>query len=133
MGLLAGANAAVDLRIFGFARGVPLSTMERFVPVMRFGFWMNAVSGILLLIAYPTKALTNPIFYLKLLLIAIAMVDTLLIRRQIIQKSSADDTSMPAKGKILAGLSLALWAGAVVSGRLLAYTYKHLDASFGTY
>lgn len=133
MGFLAGANAAMDLRIFGFARGVPLSTMERLVPVMRFGFWMNAVSGILLLIAYPTKALTNPLFYVKLLLIAIAMVDTLLIRKQIIHKSVGDDTSIPAKGKILAGLSLALWAGAVISGRLLAYTYTYLDASFGTY
>src|SRR5687768_1210451 len=62
MGLLAGTNAAMDLRILGFARGVPVSTLERLVPTMRFGFWLNAVSGVLLLLAYPTKALTNPVF-----------------------------------------------------------------------
>ena len=37
------------------------------------GFWINAVSGVLLLIAYPTKALTNPLFYVKLVLIAIGL------------------------------------------------------------
>ena len=37
------------------------------------GFWVNAVSGVLLLIAYPTKALTNPLFYVKLVLIAIGL------------------------------------------------------------
>ena len=35
------------------------------------GFWINALSGILLLIAYPTKALTNPLFYAKLVLIGL--------------------------------------------------------------
>src|SRR5262245_53727548 len=77
MGLLVGTNAAMDFRILGFARGVPISSLERLVPVMRFGFWLNAVSGVLLLLAYPTKALTNPVFYLKLLLITVAMIDTL--------------------------------------------------------
>src|SRR4029450_1711509 len=44
-----------------------------FMPVMWFGFWLNAVSGVALLVAYPTKALTNPVFYLKLALIALAV------------------------------------------------------------
>ena len=61
MGFLAGANIAVDLRILGFAPRVPLSLMERFFPVMSLGFFVNAFSGVLLLIAYPTKALTNPL------------------------------------------------------------------------
>jgi hypothetical protein len=133
MGLLAGTNAAMDFRILGFARGVPISSLERMVPVMRFGFWLNAVSGVLLLLAYPTKALTNPLFYVKLSLIAIALVDTLLVRKEIIHKSTAEDLSVPAKGKYLAVASLALWAGAVISGRLLAYTYTYLDSSFEVY
>ncbi|PYU98243.1 MAG: hypothetical protein DMG10_28830, partial [Acidobacteria bacterium] len=61
MGLVAGGNAAMDLRILGFAQGIPISSLERFVPVIRFGFWLNAISGLLLLLAYPTKALTNPV------------------------------------------------------------------------
>jgi hypothetical protein len=130
MGLLAGTNAAMDFRFFGFARRVSISALENLVPVMRFGFWLNAVTGVLLLLAYPTKALTNWVFYLKLTLIGLAMLDTWLIRKHIIQKSSVDATSVSTRGKILAGLSLACWAGAIVSGRLLAYTYIYLNSSF---
>src|SRR6266850_7443425 len=106
MGLLAGSNAAMDFRIFGFARRVPISTLENLVPVMRFGFWLNAVSGVLLLLAYPTKALTNPVFYLKLLFIAVALVDTLWIRKKIIHKSAGEHSAITTKAKILAGVSL---------------------------
>jgi len=78
MGFAAGVSAALDLRILGVAARVPLSEMRRFLPFLWAGFWLNAVSGVLLLIGYPTKALTNPVFYLKLTLIAAAMV--LLVR-----------------------------------------------------
>jgi hypothetical protein len=132
MALLAGASAAMDFRILGIAPGVPLSSLERLVPVMRFGFWLNAVSGVLLLLAYPTKALTNPVFYLKLLLIALAMVLVSFIRKQI-QTWTDTNIVLPHNGKFLAIVSLVLWSGAVFAGRFLAYTYKYLDASFDTY
>src|SRR5947207_4015452 len=73
MGLAAGINAALALCILGVAPAIPIREFRRFVPLMWFGFWMNAASGILLLIAYPTKALTNPVFYLKISLIALAL------------------------------------------------------------
>jgi hypothetical protein len=73
MGLVAGINAALALRILGVAPGIAIREMKRFFPVMWFGFWLNAISGVVLLIAYPTKALTNPMFYLKLTLVAIAV------------------------------------------------------------
>ena len=44
---------------------------------------MNALSGVLLLIAYPTKALTNPLFYGKLMLIAVGLVLAQALRRQL--------------------------------------------------
>ena len=83
MGFAAGLSAAIDLRILGVARTVPLSEMRRLLPMLWAGFWLNAASGILLLIGYPTKALTNPVFYLKLTLIAIAMVLVRRIGRQL--------------------------------------------------
>jgi hypothetical protein len=133
MGLLVGANAAMDFRILGFARGVPISALERLVPVMRFGFWLNALSGLLLLLAYPTKALTNPVFYTKLLLIGCAMVDAFIVRKELIRNSSAEQNSVTNKARVLAIASIVFWAGAVASGRLLAYTYIYLDSSFETY
>src|SRR5258708_35719301 len=70
LALLVGANAVVDLRILGVASHLPLAPLKRFFTIMWVGFTMNVISGILLVIAYPTKALTNPVFYLKLTLIA---------------------------------------------------------------
>src|SRR5436189_1148 len=73
LAFLVGSNVALDVRVLGLARGVPLHTLERYSLVMWTGFWVNAASGVLLLIAYPTKALTNPLFYVKLALIAIGL------------------------------------------------------------
>src|SRR4029450_7493074 len=81
MGIAAGINGAIALRILGVGRDVPLAELKPFLPMMWFGFWLNAVSGVALLIAYPTKALTNPVFHLKLVLIALAMILQRMISR----------------------------------------------------
>ena len=74
LAFMVGVNVAIDLRALGGAMGVPLVSLRRYYRVMWAGFWVNAFSGVLLLIAYPTKALTNPIFYLKLTLIGVGVV-----------------------------------------------------------
>jgi hypothetical protein len=132
MGFLVGANAAMDLRILGFARRIPLSATEGLVPIMRFGFWVNAVSGLFLLIAYPTKNLTNPVFFLKLSLIAIALINTAIIRKYV-RAVPFENAATPMKAQVLACASLVIWTGAIVAGRLLAYTYVHLDPSGNPY
>jgi hypothetical protein len=128
MGFAAGLSAAIDLRILGVGRSVPLAEMRRLLPVLWAGFWLNAASGVLLLIGYPTKALTNPVFYLKLMLIAIAMVLVKRIGRQLL--TASESTGPAAMGlRRQAIVSLACWAGAVTAGRLLAYTYSRLTAT----
>src|SRR5688572_1204988 len=74
LGLLAGLSSALDLRLLGFARSIPPTAFARFRPVMWCGLWLNVFTGIALVVAYPTKALTNPVFYLKLALIAAALM-----------------------------------------------------------
>jgi len=131
MGFAAGLSAAIDLRILGVARGVPLVEMRRFMPVLWVGFWMNAVSGVLLLIGYPTKALTNPVFYLKLALIAAAMVLLVKIARTAFQADAPVDAGGPEAQRLrrLAIISLVCWASAITAGRLLAYTYTRLTVA----
>jgi hypothetical protein len=125
MGFMAGGNAAVDLRILGIASKVELPALEKFYPVMWFGFVINAISGVLLLIGYPTKALTNPVFYLKLACIAAGVVLMVWLRRHVV----STDAVTP-KGKLIAVLSLLMWVGAIFAGRLLAYTCTYLMAGF---
>ena len=130
MGFAVGVSAAIDLRILGAAPNVPLRELRRFLPILWAGFWLNAASGVLLLIGYPTKALTNPVFYLKLTLIAVAMVLVKRISGQLIRDAHQGDSMVISTGlRRLAMVSLACWAGAVTAGRLLAYTYTRLTAT----
>ena len=134
MGFAVGISAAIDLRILGAAPNVPLRELRRFLPILWGGFWLNAVSGVLLLIGYPTKALTNPVFYLKLTLIAAAMVLLVRISRRIFATGSGGSSDPPSPAdrpvssqlRNLAIASLVCWAGAITAGRLLAYTYHRL-------
>ena len=126
LALLVGANAVVDLRILGFAREIPLAPLKRLFRIMWVGFGINALTGVLLIIAYPTKALTNPVFYIKLTLIAFAIWVITLLKDQVFDASGLDEKSMMARGATLARWSLLLWIGAISAGRLLAYTYKYL-------
>jgi hypothetical protein len=127
MGFAAGLAAALDLRLLGVARGIPLDEFRRFLPILWAGFWLNAVSGVLLLIGYPTKALTNPVFYVKLGLIGVAMVILTRIDRRV-NSGAPTDGVHARRMRWLAAVSLVCWAGAIFAGRFLAYTYSRLTA-----
>jgi hypothetical protein len=126
MAFAVGISAALDLRILGVASRVPVAAMRRFLPVLWAGFWLNAASGLLLLIGYPTKALTNPVFYLKLVLIAVAMGLLLRISRSVFTGGASLDSEFPRALRMMAIASLACWTAAITAGRLLAYTYTRL-------
>ena len=130
MGFLAGGSAAIDLRILGFAPNIPLTAMRRFLPLLWLAFALNAASGTLLLIAYPTKAFTNPVFYVKLVLIAVAVGLVYRIGRTVLgapeppgQRGSGS-APVAHNAKRLALASLAAWVALITAGRLLAYTHR---------
>jgi hypothetical protein len=119
-----GANIAWDVRVLGFSLGIPLDALRRYFLVMWTGFWINAVSGVLLLTAYPTKALTNPLFYVKLALIGLGIVLALRIRREV--QGTGNESDAPRVARTLAAASLACWVAVIFAGRLLAYTCTRL-------
>jgi hypothetical protein len=129
-GFLAGTGAAIALRILGVARQVPLGLLELFYPILWVALAANAVSGLLLLIGYPYKAFTNPLFYVKLSLIALAIYLVVRIRNEVLRNPQGDkwpaETAMRRRAKILASLSLASWMGVIAAGRFLAYTHTWL-------
>ena len=122
-----GANVAWDVRVLGFSMGIPLDALRRYFVVMWVGFWVNAFSGVLLLLAYPTKALTNPLFYAKLALIAFGIVLAFRIRREVDRFGRAE---APPLARTLAAASLACWIAVIFAGRLLAYTCTRLTVDF---
>ena len=133
LAFLVGANVAIDIRALGGMPGVPLISLRRYYRWMWAGFWVNAFSGVLLLLAYPTKALTNPLFYVKLSFIAIGLVVAKIIRGYLMSGDVGAHATAPPRLRFLAAASLLIWAVGITTGRLLAYTCSRLtvDATCG--
>jgi hypothetical protein len=120
LGILVGVNAAIDLRLLGFAPRVPVAPLETLFPIMWTGFWINAVSGAALFASQATTKGVQTIFYVKLACVAAGIVNLVLLRRVVFRRKGAD-MRVPRNGRILAATSLAVWAAAIVAGRLMAY------------
>jgi hypothetical protein len=121
MGFVVGVNATIDLRILGFAPAVRLSALEKFFPILWLGFWVNAITGTMLLAAAATSMLTNPDFYVKMVFIALSVVNLKMMRTRVFRDPLIDKVPPSRMAKILAITSLIFWLGAITSGRLLAY------------
>ncbi len=126
LALVVGPNTAMDLRLLGVASDLPLPPLRNWFKLTWLGLVINVTSGIFLVLAYPSKAFTNPDFYIKLTLIGFAVWTLHKIKKQVFDDSSLSETAMLARGKMLAVWSLALWAGVITAGRLLAYTCSYL-------
>jgi hypothetical protein len=142
LALIAGLSTAVALGILAMPAPVKRSPLVHLFPLMWTGLAINAVSGILLLIAYPAKALTNPVFYLKIVAIVIAVGIVQWMQRQFGGRSSFGQTGASVPLAVTAGIDklkraawalIGLWIIATVTGRLLAYTHSILLASMGDF
>ena len=74
MGILVGFNWALDLRLLGVGRQIPIRAMESLFPVMWIGFWLNLLTGLVLLAADATTKMTSWVFGVKMLFIVLAMI-----------------------------------------------------------
>lgn len=119
LGLVAGISAAVALRVLGVARDIPLVPLLAFYRVLWLGFWVNAVSGVVLLMADATTKLVNPVFYIKMAFVALAMIVTLRLRRTV--RALPLNAALPFAARVLAIASLVCWTGAITAGRFMAY------------
>ena len=126
LSFLVGTSALVAFRLLGMAPALPLPPLRQLYRLIWGGLWLNVMSGMLLLFAYPTKALTNPVFYLKLALVALAVWSMMGIERRFLGDASDVDPALMAKARWLAVASLLLWCAVVGTGRLLAYTSSYI-------
>lgn len=121
--LVAGCGAVVCAAILGlWPRGAALSSLGRLYPAIWFGFVINAVTGVGLLMADATSRGQNPVFWLKLGCVALGVALLSSIRRTVL--SLPMDKVVPearSRARAIAWSCLACWLGAIVFGRLIAY------------
>jgi hypothetical protein len=125
--LFGGMLLVTDLRLLGWAmRGRPVSDLwYQFRPWKRVGFAVVVVTGVLLAWAEPIRLYKSPSFWVKMALFALIGVHALIFRRNVYAHPEKLDATIGSQAKLAAWLSMLLWAGLIVSGRLIAF-----DASF---
>jgi hypothetical protein len=131
LALLVGTCGLIGARLLGFVPELPLVPLRRFFRLVWIGFWLNMVSGVFLLIAYPTKAFTNPLFYLKLALIAVGVWALIRIERECLVDEAAVASRLAAKRPLVLWM-LGVWLGVLALGRSLAYTASYILYGKGT-
>lgn len=115
----------IDLRLLGIlGRDQPLARVsKRFLPVIWWTLPVLLATGILMIIGEPVRSLESPVFQLKMALLVAAMIVTLSYQVPLGRDPSFWDLSIGRRGgaRIIAVLSLLLWAGIVFAGRWIAY------------
>ncbi len=128
MSLLIGTVGLVDVRLLGFARGIPIAQLERLIPLGVAGFVVNVATGFVFVAGNPVGGplvyLQNLSLQIKLLLILVAGLNLLAFYAFGISRAAAAvpaGADAPPAAKVVAGTSLALWLAVIVFGRLIMY------------
>jgi hypothetical protein len=115
----------VDLRLLGVALiHRPLNEVYRtLAPWFAAGFAIMLLSGSVLFIAFATAAYGNRFFRIKLLLLLLAGINALVFHRFAAPSlESQGGAGTPAGARLAGALSLSIWAGVIVMGRMMSYT-----------
>ena len=125
MCMFAGTILMMDLRLLGVGHmGTPFSQVQRrLFPWQMAAMLFSSATGLALVWGNPMNYVTNIIFWVKMLAMAIAGVNALafhFITEYTLVDWDAGKTP-PAGAKLAGAVSLVLWANVIVSGRLIPY------------
>ncbi len=120
-----GAVAMINLRIFERAGRdrTMTQTIDRYRPWVWWGLLTLLISGIGLAIGEPTRELLNPVFWTKMILVAVAALVALWFQQSV--QRNGDRWLLTHEGRIGvrvgAGAVIGLWLVIMVAGRWIAY------------
>ena len=123
--VLFSSAVLVDLRIWRLLqRDVPLPDVgRRFLPLIWPVVLVLLVSGSLLIIGEPRRSLLNTSFYIKMALLAFALLLTGLLQWSLSSPGFWDkDRGRRIAGRLAATASILAWSGIIFAGRFIAYT-----------
>lgn len=115
MSIVVGLATMLNIRVLGFAPGVPISSFQKLFMIAWAGVALNLISGLLLFVADAARFFTQGSFQIKILLIVLGVISVSLLLR------SVKDGTVSSQAKVIASLSLVFWFGAIIAGRLTAY------------
>ncbi len=128
MCLFAGLIIMMDLRLagFGFPK-TPFSELQkRLFPWQMLGLVVSSATGMLLFYGQPMRYYGKALFWTKIVLMILAGVNAgyfHLTTYRSVAKWDRDATLLPYGGRVAGVVSLVLWAGVIIFGRLTAYNW----------
>src|SRR6266851_4028743 len=124
--VLFSSAVLVDLRIWRLLeRDIPLAQVaRRFLPSIWPVLLILLVTGSLLIVGEPRRSLLNSTFYLKMALLAVAIMLTFGLQRSISSSPNSWDKDRGGRmvGRFAATVSIFVWCGILFAGRWIAYT-----------
>ena len=118
--LLVGTIVALDLRVLGLGRRLPLAALDVYLTrFARVAIPVILVTGFCLFAADASHLVGSAALWTKLGLLALGLANALLFRR--LWQGRLGEAAAPPGAKAQAALSLLIWPSAAVAGRLIAY------------
>jgi hypothetical protein len=125
--LFAGTIFVVDLRLLGLVfRKTPVSVIsDRILPLTIFGMVIMVTTGTALVFAKPLLYYHNIWFRLKLVFLAAACLNIIVMHYRLQRNMAAWDAlpKPPARIQVSALVSLACWIAVITCGRFIAYDW----------
>lgn len=123
LAVVVGIFSLRDMRLLGL---FPAIAPHAFLPLSKLGwigFIVNAMSGILLFTSQAVTFVNSTAFLIKIGCIIAAMVLAGIIQTRLRAELKANSgiVEISASTRAIAAISLSLWIGAIVAGRLIAY------------
>lgn len=122
LGVLIGTIMALDLRMLGAFRRFSLPELTQMMPKLAAAGLLSAVvTGALLFSVQPSHYAANSAFQIKLVLIALGLLNVVLVHRLADWRSVIQGQPPSVRLRIGATLSLLTWLAVIVAGRWVAF------------
>lgn len=122
MGFLVGVVSMLAIRVLGFG-SFAVAPLEKFLIIVRIAFIVNLTSGLIMFVMDPQRFFFSPTFRVKITLVVLGIITGWLLSKHVFGDKAAwnGEGDAPQSARLIAGISLAFWAGAIVAGRMTAY------------
>ena len=123
LSLLLGGLIVVDLRMAGHFRALNPAATHKLLPLVLVGFGLNLTTGVLFFYGDPLRYSVNIGFQIKMVLVTLAGLNALLYYWKIKPVMATWDphSDSPPIAKFVAYVSLSIWTGVLLCGRLIPY------------
>jgi len=131
MAFLVGLSGVIALRVLGIVPELPLNPLKKLMPMIIAGFWVNAITGVVLTSLAAVALFRNWDFWVKLAAIVVAIVALTRMRHAAFTTPALpDDAPASSAARRWARIMLFFWFIAVLGGRLTAYaTYIRIQSA----